>query len=224
MEKLFDDWPERYEAWFKTPIGSLIKKYEARLILELLRPGPAQTILDAGCGTGVFTFDFLSPGARIVGLDISLPMLRRALKKGGSGLFHVVSADLSKTLPFKDETFDKVVSVTAIEFIEDAQSAVKEMFRVAKKKGMIVVATLNSLSPWAVRRKREAERGHPIFKEAIFRSPVELQSLAPGEGLIRTAIHFQKEDDVRNAVEIEKVGWKQELGTGAFVAVRWTKP
>ena len=79
--QLFDEWPEAYDQWFTTPMGSLVKKYETELILDLLKPENGETILDAGCGTGVFTLDILSPGSNVIGLDISLPMLIQAGKK-----------------------------------------------------------------------------------------------------------------------------------------------
>jgi len=66
--KVFDQWPERYDQWFETPIGKLIKTYETELILEMVKPSKGELILDAGCGTGVFTKDFILEGARVVGL------------------------------------------------------------------------------------------------------------------------------------------------------------
>lgn len=221
--KLFDDWPVKYDQWFTTPIGALVKKYESQLILDLLRPAPREIILDAGCGTGVFTLNILSFGPHIVGLDISLPMLKRAAEKGKGYPFQIVLADMLR-LPFQDCSFDKVVSVTALEFIKDAKGAVNELFRVTKKGGTIVVATLNSLSPWASRRKAVAKKGRSLFKKAIFRSPDELQSLEALDGVIRTAIHFQKEEDPDRAPEIEREGQEKGQNTGAFVAVRWEKP
>ena len=221
-ERLFDDWPEAYDRWFTTPIGSLVKKYEANLLLDLLSPGPGELILDAGCGTGIFTLDILSHGSQVVGLDISLPMLMRAREKLGGYPFQMVLGDLLK-LPFQENIFDKVLSVTALEFIEDVKGVVKELFRVTKKRGCVVVATLNSLSPWASRRKAEAKRKHTLFEKAVFRSPDELRSLTPLEGVVRTAIHFQKEDDPDRAEEIEREGPQKGLNTGAFVAVRWEK-
>ena len=86
------------------------------------------------------------------------------------------------------------------------------------------MATLNSLSPWATRRMAEAKKGHALFQKAIFRSPEELRSLAPVEPVIKTAIHFQKEDDPAKVPEIEREGERKALNTGAFLAVRWEKP
>jgi ubiquinone/menaquinone biosynthesis C-methylase UbiE len=221
-EKLFDEWPDTYDRWFTTPIGALVKQYESELILDLLKPGHGELILDAGCGTGVFTLDILSAGSRVIGLDLSLPMLRRAKEKAGRGPFKVVVGDIL-TLPFPKDAFDKVVSITALEFVEDGRAAIDELFRVTKRGGCIVVATLNSLSSWAARRKEEAKKGHGLFEKAIFRSPDELLSLAPVNGVVRTAIHFRKEDDPQIASQVESEGREKGLDTGAFLAVHWQK-
>lgn len=220
---IFDSWPERYDQWFKTPTGRLIKKYESQLVMGMLRPGRGETILDAGCGTGVFTLDMLVAGAQIVGLEPSLPMLLRAGNKLQAYPFFMVRGDM-RILPFHDNAFDKAVSVTAIEFIPDAGGAIREMFRVTRPGGFIVVATLNSLSPWAARRREAGKKGHPIFKQASFRSPEEIRTLAPAEGVIKTAIHFHKHAAPQQAVKIEREGRSRGLDTGAFLAACWKKP
>ena len=56
-KRLFDDWPERYDRWFETPVGKAVLKYELALVLDLLRPARGEKILDAGSGTGIFTRD-----------------------------------------------------------------------------------------------------------------------------------------------------------------------
>jgi len=223
MTEIFDDWPEKYDRWFETPIGNLVKEYESRLIMEMLKPAPGERILDAGCGTGMFTRDLLAAGAAVTGLDLSLPMLRRAGIKAADRPFLMVGGDLRR-LPFAENSFDKVVSVTAIEFIEDAKGAVGELFRVTRPRGRIVVASLNRLSPWAVRRTENAGKGHTLFRHARFRSPDEMTTLAPTNCLIRTAIHFMKHDDPLRAQAIEKDGQEKGLHTGAFLVVRWEKP
>jgi ubiquinone/menaquinone biosynthesis C-methylase UbiE len=222
-DTLFDEWPEKYDQWFTTPIGSLVKKYESELISDLLMPCPGEVILDAGCGTGVFSLDILSSGSQVIGLDISLPMLRSAREKFGGYPFYQVLGDIS-TLPFREGTFDKVVSITAIEFIKDAKKCVAELFRVTKRGGIVAVANLNSLSPWAVRRIEIAKKGKSIFRNAIFRSPGDLLSLVPAIGVVRTAIHFQKDDVPEKAMEKEYEGRIRGWDTGAFAIVRWFKP
>jgi ubiquinone/menaquinone biosynthesis C-methylase UbiE len=221
--QLFDKWPDQYDRWFETSIGSVIKGCEQGLIMEFLAPLAGERILDAGCGTGVFTLDILAAGAHVAGVDLSLPMLSKAASK--CRLLHLspVVGDILR-LPFKDKSFDKAVSITALEFIKDAKGAVKELFRVTRSKGLVVVATLNSQSPWAERRRKEAERKETIFSKAIFRSPRQMLSLALSPGIVRTAVHFQKEALPEAAIEAEREGREKGLRTGAFVAVRWQKP
>lgn len=223
MAELFDDWTEKYEQWFRTPIGRLVKGYEQDLILEMLEPEYGDKILDAGCGTGIFVADLIEAGARVVGLELSPVMLRRAKEKLSGEAFHPLQGDMIR-LPFVDNSFHKTVSNTAIEFIEDAGSAIDELFRVTRPGGEIVVTTLNSLSPWADRRQKAALKGHPIFGNVIFRSPEEILNLSPFKGTFKTAIHFEKDTDPPIARQIEEAGRERDLDTGAFLAVRWEKP
>jgi ubiquinone/menaquinone biosynthesis C-methylase UbiE len=222
MAEIFDDWPEKYDLWFETPIGRLIKKYESDLVLGMLRPQPGERILDAGCGTGIFTMDILAAGAQIVGLELSLPMLLRAARKLEKHPFRAVRGDMTK-LPFGENEFDKAVSVTALEFIEDGQTAINELFRVTKPGGWLVVATLNSLSPWAEGRRKKAKNRPSLFEHAYFRSPDQLKRLSPMEGVVKTAVHFQRDDDPEEVEKIEKSGRAKGLQTGAFAVVRWKK-
>ncbi len=220
-KQLFDDWPGRYDRWFDTPVGKAVLGYEKELILDLLCPGPGERILDAGSGTGIFTREFLDRGADVVGLDISWAMLRRAMEKDEAFARRMVTADMA-SLPFADGVFDKTVSVTALEFIGDEKRAVAELFRVTRPGGMIVVATLNSLSPWAARRRENARQDkESIFNRVFFRSPAQLLAAAPVPGIVRTAVHFGKEDDPAELDRIEREGRGRE--TGAFVAARWEK-
>jgi ubiquinone/menaquinone biosynthesis C-methylase UbiE len=248
-KQLFDDWPERYDRWFETPVGKAVLQYESELILDLLRPGRGERILDAGSGTGIFTREFLAQGAGVIGLDISLAMLlyaaekaalqpfdelRAGLAQGDRGsmplrpgekgpalCYSGVTADMT-TLPFADRSFDKSVSVAALEFVADEKRAVAEMFRVTKPGGVVVVATLNSLSPWAARRSANARRDpESIFNRVFFRSPAQLLAAAPVPGMVRTVVHFGKEDDPATFDRSEREGEGRE--TGAFVAARWEK-
>jgi ubiquinone/menaquinone biosynthesis C-methylase UbiE len=259
-KQLFDDWPERYDLWFETQVGKAVLKYETELILELLRPGRGERILDAGSGTGIFTREFIAHGTEVVGLDISLAMLVYAEKKAalrkaqgvkyptpvregqtalrqapddrgamllrsgekGQPLCYCgVTADMT-TLPFADRSFDKSVSVAALEFVADVKRAVAELFRVTKPGGVVVAATLNSLSPWAARRSANASRDpESIFNRVFFRSPAQLLAATSVPGTVRTVIHFGKEDDPATFDRSEREGEGRD--TGAFVAARWQK-
>lgn len=136
--KIFDEWPERYDRWFETPLGKLIEQFERELIIQMLRPKRGECILDAGCGTGVFTHHLLAESASVVGLELSFPMLLKAAEKFEGNQFHMVQGDMLY-LPFADNEFDKTISVSAIEFLENAKDAIGELCRVTKPGGCIVV-------------------------------------------------------------------------------------
>ncbi|MFH1057674.1 MAG: methyltransferase domain-containing protein [Pseudomonadota bacterium] len=224
MAELFDDWTERYEAWFATPIGRLIKAYETALVMDLLRPTAGELILDAGCGTGLFTADLLAAGARAVGLELSRPMLAQGRQRLAGRDFLAVQGDML-ALPFGDGVFAKTLSVTAIEFIAEAGRAVAELWRVTRPGGLVVVATLNRESPWAARRQKAGQAGHNLFRNAFFRSPDELAALAPAPPLaVGTAIHFPKDATPDEAQAMEAAGAAANPDTGAFVAAAWRKP
>lgn len=220
--QLFDDWPDRYDTWFTTPIGKLVKAYEAELLIELLAPQPDELILDIGCGSGVFTALVGAVRPALVGLDLSLPMLRRAVAKVQGYRFAALVGTMT-SLPFADQSFDRVYSMTALEFVADARSAIGEMNRVTRPGGTVVVTTLNSLSPWAVRRKEKAAAGHSLFANMTFRSPQEMSRLAPGPAQVKTAIHFLKDTDPGQAAVLEEQGRLEQRNTGALVALCWQK-
>lgn len=222
-KQIFDDWPEKYDRWFETPIGGVVKEFESALVLKLLEPKPGETILDAGCGTGIFTAAFLDAGADVVGLELSFPMVARAARKLAGRPFQPTTGDMS-SLPFADDSFDKSISVTAVEFIENAVGAVAEMFRVTRPGGSVLLATLNSLSPWAERRTEAGKKGHDIFKKIFFRSPRDMMALTPVKGHYETAVHFEKSEDPVRARRIETEAGAKSLDTGAFLLARWIKP
>lgn len=219
---LFDTWTEKYDSWFETPTGQYVRKYELALLLELLAPREGDLILDAGCGTGVFTSDVIDRGADVIGMDISAPMVAKGARQMRGMNFSGVCADMC-ALPFSDNSFDRVYSMTAIEFIPNAVLAMNELTRVAKIGACIVVTTLNSLSPWAERRIQKAKQGHSLFENIIFRSSSDMRLIIPEKGVIKTAIHFQKDEPVENIAKIEEAGNMQQLETGAFLAAQWIK-
>ncbi|MEH6825495.1 MAG: class I SAM-dependent methyltransferase [Motiliproteus sp.] len=222
MPPLFDSWPDPYERWFQTPIGVLVKTVELELLLRQVRPHAGEHILDAGCGSGIFTAPLVERGARITGLDLSLPMLDRARSRLRDEMF--VAADMG-ALPFADATFDKTVSITALEFIENGQKALAELFRVTRPGGRVIVATLNSRSPWAARRQARAEQDEAsVFNQAWFRSPEELLALAPVPGSTQSAVHFDKDCDPSEALDIERRGRVAGRDDGAFLVGCWRKP
>jgi ubiquinone/menaquinone biosynthesis C-methylase UbiE len=171
----FDSFVEKYDQWFETGLGQYVAHYEKELTLKLAQPQPGEKILDVGIGTGYFAADYLQYKVNITGIDISEKMLDVARARG---LTNVFTGD-AVSLDFPDEAFDLVMSITALEFIEEPEKAVSEMVRVCKKGGRVVVGTLGSGSWWALRRSRAARRDpDSIFRQAKFYSFSELKQMA----------------------------------------------
>jgi ubiquinone/menaquinone biosynthesis C-methylase UbiE len=93
--------------------------------------------LDAGCGTGRHAVRLAERGCTTVGIDLSDAMLREASAKAASA--HFAGGDL-RALPFPDATFDLVVSSLAICHLPEPSSALRELARVLRPGGTLVVS------------------------------------------------------------------------------------
>jgi ubiquinone/menaquinone biosynthesis C-methylase UbiE len=91
--------------------------------------------LDNGCGTGLFLPKL---GEYSVGLDLSSELLSEAYSRVKQGL---VQAD-SENLPFRDNVFDSLVSVTVIQNVPSPETMVAESARVTRPSGPIVISSL----------------------------------------------------------------------------------
>lgn len=107
-------------------------------------------ILEAGCGSGRKCIGLAKkfPNSKIIGIDLSTKTLKIA-KKGVQirklKNMKFKKADIFK-LPFKNNHFDVVFNVGVIEHFEDYKKIVKEMKRVVKKGGKIIVAVPHKLN------------------------------------------------------------------------------
>lgn len=99
----------------------------------------AKSILDVGCGTGLFMEEFSSFADFVVGVDLSVTMLREAKSRGGNSL--LISAD-ADNLPFKRCTFDVTVSLTLLQNMPRPLRTLREMVRVTTRGGKIIVTVL----------------------------------------------------------------------------------
>lgn len=111
-------------------------------VAELANIRQGSRVLDVGCGTGYTTEAVLKrlELGEVIGIDLTPQQLRKAarkLKPENVGLY--LSRGDAENLPFKDETFDAIVSVGALEYFPNPKRAVQEMARVIKPKGKVVV-------------------------------------------------------------------------------------
>jgi ubiquinone/menaquinone biosynthesis C-methylase UbiE len=122
--------------------------YEQKLkineALKVIHIKPSDTILDAGCGTGLL-FSYIANSARlIIGVDVSIKILKVAkklIKKFGLSAISLVRADVD-FLPFKDRIFDKAFAVTLLQNMPDPILTLKEIARVTKDDAEVVVTGL----------------------------------------------------------------------------------
>ena len=133
-------------------------------------------MLDAGCGTGYFTRRFAADAAdgNVVGTDIDSVMLRFAAGHSARSI-GFVAAD-ARQLPFRDGSFDLVVGITALCFIQEEKQALREMLRVARRR--VVLGLLNRHSLFYLVKGRRGGRG--AYRGARWHTPAEALRLFDG--------------------------------------------
>lgn len=103
-------------------------------------PKDVNSILDVGCGNGWVAKEFLSKGKQVYSLDISVTNPAKVNKLYQSQKHFGIAAD-SFHLPFNDNSFDCVIASEIIEHVFDPAAFIKELFRVVKKGGSLVITT-----------------------------------------------------------------------------------
>lgn len=110
------------------------------IVRELdLRPG--SRVLDVGCGTGIllpFLVEAVGARGRIAALDFSRNMLLEARAKGFQPIVSLVQADVTD-LPLVDGFADTVICNSAFPHFGDKEEALKEMARVLRDDGRLVI-------------------------------------------------------------------------------------
>ncbi|GAA1395454.1 class I SAM-dependent methyltransferase [Luteococcus peritonei] len=104
----------------------------------------AVTVLDIGCGSGALERELRREGRTVVGIDISTAEVERARQSGEGPL---ALAD-GRALPFRDESFDCVVTALGLAVIQPTATLLDEIARVLRPGGVLVglVPTVRPLS------------------------------------------------------------------------------
>jgi ubiquinone/menaquinone biosynthesis C-methylase UbiE len=97
-------------------------------------------ILDVGAGSAWVAEHFTKLGFEVISMDISLINLQKAKQKIPSNLHNCVSSD-AFNLPYKSGSFDIVISSEVIEHVFNPEEFVKELSRVVKKGGSLIITT-----------------------------------------------------------------------------------
>ncbi len=135
----FDRWSRTYDqgrisGWFQ---------YTQELTIGFLKLKPGSWVLDVGCGTGqaVLRLASLVPEGKACGIDISAGMIQQAKANAPDTLqnkMEFVQAS-SDSIPYPDGQFDHLICTNSFHHYPDPIKALKEMQRVLKPGGQMVI-------------------------------------------------------------------------------------
>lgn len=194
-ELVQEEFDRQAERWFRREL-SAPERTILEQIVQLARIRSDDRVLDVACGTGLVSFA-LAPYAReVVGLDISPGMLAKAREirhRRGVRNVHFVLGE-AEHMPFKDEEFDLVVCRLAIHHFPQPEREIREMARVLKAHGRLVISdTISSEDEREARLHNALERlRDPSHARMLAHS--ELTKLIESAGLRICEAHIQTRD------------------------------
>jgi malonyl-CoA O-methyltransferase len=100
-------------------------------------------VLDAGTGTGRHAIRLAARGARVTAIDFSDRMLAKARAKDGADRVRFENHDVTRGLPYADASFDRVLSALVLEHVPDVAAFLRELGRVTRADGRIVVTAMH---------------------------------------------------------------------------------
>ena len=123
------------------------RKYPWKEVSEFIEKIPSSDlVLDLGSGNGRHTKLLSKQSRGTIGLDISFNILKLSLMKELEGIsrdINLVNSDAIK-LPFKDNVFDKLISIAVIHHLEtddNRREVLSEIFRILKKDGLAQISS-----------------------------------------------------------------------------------
>ena len=135
--------PYSQRFWVEAPHPFITRER----LREILTPTAGERLLEVGPGTGYYTLPvagWVSPGGRLDVLDVQQEMLDHTLRRAQEHGIDNITATLSdaRELPYSDDSFDGAYLVTVLGEIPDQDAALRELARVVKPGGRIVVGEL----------------------------------------------------------------------------------
>lgn len=194
----------RYDDWFVCHAAA----YQSELLaVRALLPWDG-----LGLAIGVGTGRFAAPLGVQVGIDPSRVVLDYAACRGISSVQGVAEA-----LPFSNSSFDYILSVTTICFVDDATAMLTEAYRVLKPGGELVIGFIDRTSDLGQHYlTHQAE--NVFYREATFFSADEVEQLLRDTGFTEPVWVQTLSKPMEETREIEPL--RTGRGEGAFVVVK----
>ena len=169
VRAMFDDVARRYDL--TNDVLSLGQDRRWRNeVLEAVAPQPGEKVLDLAAGTGTSSEPFRTRGATVVPCDFSVGMLQEGKRR----LPHLPFAAGDGTrLPFADDTFDAVTISFGLRNIVDPDAGLREMCRVTRPGGRLVVCEFSSptFAPFRTVYIEYLMKALPSIARAVSSSP-----------------------------------------------------
>jgi SAM-dependent methyltransferase len=121
--------------------------YDRPNTLSALGPVRGLSVLDAGCGPGVYAEQLVKDGATVVGFDASIEMVNRARSRLGDTAT-IDQLRLDERLPYPAASFDRALCALAIHYSSDRAMTFREFFRVLKPGGRVILSTQHPTVDW----------------------------------------------------------------------------
>jgi len=136
--KTLEGFGRQARAFARSPVH--LDPERIRRLLAFVAPRRGERVLDAACGPGIVTGALAGSGARAVGVDLTAEMLAEA-RASQEGMF--VRGDAER-LPFADGTFDAAVTRNALHHIADPGAVLRDMARVLRPAGRLIVEDIRA--------------------------------------------------------------------------------
>lgn len=122
--------------------------YDRPAVLGLLGDVAGRTVLDVGCGSGLYAAELAERGAEVIGFDASDRLVEHARRRVGSTADLRVH-DVQDPLDWlADETVDRAVMALVLHHLDDPVPALRELHRVLRPSGRLVISTVHPLVDW----------------------------------------------------------------------------
>ena len=128
------------------PAGRERVRARVRWMTQVCHLGPGKTVLECGCGAGVFTRELVASGATITAVDISGDLLDEAARQCDAPNVTFARCNLEQPDELPDEAFDAVLGVSVLHHL-DLPRALPALWRKLKPGGQAAFSEPNLLNP-----------------------------------------------------------------------------